>query len=79
MGKKNKVRDALNEIKWRKKFNLDKTEIWYIHRGAPNNIKIISGNEILSIGRSFIETSTAMIPYHRISKIIYNKVIIFNR
>lgn len=79
MSRKNRVRDAFNELKWRKKFDLDKAVIWYIHRGAPNNTKIISGNEILSIERSFIETTTAMIPYHRIFKIIYEGEIIFKR
>jgi len=73
------LRNILNELKWRKKFNLDKAEIWYVHRGAPNNTKIISGSEILSIDRSFIETTTAMIPYHRIFKIIYKGKIIFKR
>ena len=58
---------------------MDKAEIWYVHRGAPNNTKIISGNEILSIDRSFIETTTAMIPYHRIFKIVYKGEIIFKR
>ena len=79
MSRKNRVRDALNELKWRKNFNLDKAEIWYVHRGAPNNTKIMSGNEILSIERSFIETTTAMIQFHRIFKIIYKGEIIFKR
>ena len=73
------LRNLLNELKWRKKFNLDKAEIWYVHRGAPNNTKIISGDEILSIERSFIETTTAMIPHHRIFKILYEGEIIFKR
>jgi len=73
------LRNILNELKWRKKFDLDKAKIWYVHRGAPNNTKIIYGNEILSIERSFIETTTSMIPYHRIFKIIYKGEIIFKR
>jgi len=73
------LRNILNELKWRKKFDLDKAEIWYVHRGAPNNTKIIYGNEILSIEKSFIETTTSMIPYHRIFKIIYKGEIIFKR
>jgi uncharacterized protein (UPF0248 family) len=73
------LRNILNELKWRKKFDLGKAEIWYVHRGVPNNTKIITGNEILSIGRSFIETTTAMIPYHRIFKIKYNGELIFKR
>ncbi len=73
------LRNVLNELKWRKKFNLEEARIWYVHRGAPNDTKIISGKEIVSIGHSFMETTTAMIPYHRIFKIIYKGEIIFKR
>ena len=71
------VRDILNEIKWTK--DLEKTKIWYIHRGALNNTKIISGIEITGIGRSFLQTTTATIPYHRIIKIFYDEKIVFDR
>ena len=76
---KNNPRNILNELKWKKGFNLDKAEIWYVHRGAINDTKIISGQEIAKLGRSFIETKSAMIPYHRVFKIIYNGEVIFNR
>lgn len=71
------VRDILNKIKWTK--DLKKVTICYVHRGALGNIKMISGDEIISIGRSFLETSTAMIPYHRITKILYENEVLFNR
>ncbi len=71
------VRDILNKIKWTK--DLKKVTIWYIHRGALHNTKTISGDEIVSIGRSFLETSTATIPYHRIIKVIYGDEVLFNR
>ena len=71
------IRDILNEIKWTK--NLEKVKIWYIHRGALNNTKIISGIKIINIGRSFLETTTATIPYHRIIKILYDDKTIFDR
>ena len=71
------IREILNEIKWTK--NLEKVKIWYIHRGALNNTKIISGIEIINIGRSFLETTTATIPYHRIIKILYDDKTIFDR
>ena len=76
---KNNPRNILNELKWKEGFNLDKAEIWYVHRGAINDTKIISGQEIAKLGRSFIETKSAMIPYHRVFKIIYNGEVIFNR
>ena len=72
-------RVVLNKIKWDQNHDLDKIEIWYIHRGAHNDTKIMVGSEIVDLGKSFIETTTSMIPYHRIFKIIYENKIIFNR
>ena len=72
-------RDILNEYKWKKNKNLDKIEIWYVHRGAINDTKIIIGKEIQKLEKSFMKTKTSMIPYHRIFKIIYNGKIIFIR
>ena len=71
------IRDILNEIKWTK--DLKKAEIWYVHRGVPNDTKIISGSEIIEIGKSFIDTTTATIPHHRVFKIVYDGKIIFER
>jgi uncharacterized protein (UPF0248 family) len=67
----------LNEIKWTKDFH--KIEIWYLHRGAPSDTKIITGSEIVSLGKSFFETTTATIPYHRIIKILYEGETLFDR
>jgi uncharacterized protein len=75
----NKIRDILNELKWRKKFVFQDTKIYYIHRGAPNNIKMITGSEVVSIKKTFIETVDAMIPHHRIFKIKYQQKILFDR
>ena len=72
-------RDILNELKWRQNFDLEKTEIWYVHRGAQNDTKIISGKDIVTLEKSFMQTTTAMIPYHRIFKIIYAGEVIFKR
>ena len=71
------LRDVLNEIKWTK--DLKRVEIWIRHRGAPHDTLIISGKDIVNIGRSFLETTTAMIPYHRILRIIYADEIVFQR
>lgn len=71
------LRDVLNEIKWTK--DLDKAELWYVHRGVPNDTKIISGKDIVNIGKSSIDTITATIPYHRIFKVVYDGTIIFQR
>ena len=72
-------RIILNELKWREGYNLEKAEIWYIHRGAPNDTMIISGKDILNLEKSFMKTTSAMIPYHRIYRIIYDGKTIFER
>lgn len=72
-------RDVLNELKWKQDFDLGEAEIWYIHRGAPDDTKIISGKDIVALEKSFMRTTEAMIPYHRIFKIVYGQKIIFER
>ena len=79
VGIKKNPRMILNELKWRDGFTLNKAEVWYLHRGAPHDTKIITGVDILNIEKSFMKTTTAMIPYHRILKIIYNGEILFER
>jgi len=72
-------RDILNQLKWKKDCDLRSAEIWYVHRGAPNNTKIISGDDIVNLEKSFMQTKTSLIPYHRIFKIVYKDDIIFKR
>lgn len=42
-------------------------------------MKYISGGDITDIGQSFLETATASIPYHRITKILYENDTVFDR
>jgi uncharacterized protein (UPF0248 family) len=75
----NNPRTILNKIKWKKDTDLKMVKIWYLHRGAPNNERIINGDNIVDLKKSFIETKKAMIPYHRIKKIVYDKNVLFTR
>ena len=72
-------RTILNKIKWKRNLDFKSAEIWYLHRGAEKDTKIVTGKDILDIGRSFIKTHSAMIPFHRIFKIIYKDEVIFER
>ncbi|UCG70307.1 MAG: DUF504 domain-containing protein [Thermoplasmata archaeon] len=72
-------REILNELKWRDDRDISKAEIWYVHRGAPNDTKIISGDEIRAFEHSFMVLEEAKIPYHRIFKIVYDDNVIFER
>jgi len=72
-------RNILNEVKW-KGFDLSGCEVFYIHRGAPNDTKVVSGNEINEIAPSFfILSDGTMIPYHRIFRITYGKKVVYER
>ncbi len=72
-------RDVLNELKWRHERSLDETKIYYVHRGAPGDYRVMSGFEIEELNRSFIKTEEAQIPYHRVFKIEHEEEIIFER
>ena len=75
----NKIRDILNEIKWKEETDFSDVEIWYIHRGAVQNTRVLKGSDIIGVHKTFIETSDAMIPHHRIFRIIYKNTIVFER
>jgi len=72
-------RDILNELKWRYKTSLDEAKIYYIHRGAPGDYRVMIGSEIEELNRSFIKTEESQIPYHRVFKIEYEEEIVFER
>ena len=76
-----KVREILNKVKWDERMDFDQLEVVYLHRGAPNDLKRISGREIVSIGTSFLSLKAegAEIPYHRIVKILYEGEVLFER
>jgi uncharacterized protein (UPF0248 family) len=72
-------REILNELLWRQDRDIAKSEIWYVHRGAPNETMIVHGDSIIELEHSFMVLSEASIPYHRIFKIIYDGDVIFER
>ncbi|KCZ72407.1 hypothetical protein ANME2D_00834 [Candidatus Methanoperedens nitroreducens] len=71
----------LNEIKWR--FDLSRCRVYYIHRGAPSNVKVVEGSAIKAIDRAFLVIEghpyEVYIPYHRIIRIDYDNEIVFER
>jgi len=73
------LREILNRLKWKGDVNFDEIEIWYIDRGAPNDIGIITGEDIERVGKSFLYTKRKTIPFHRIIKITYRDRVLFDR
>lgn len=74
-------REILNKLKWTDNPHLEKVKIWYVDRGAPDNITLINGSEVKQLGHfSFvieISGNETSIPYHRIRKITLEDTIIF--
>ncbi len=72
-------RDVLNRIKWTGSEELEDAVIYYIHRGAPDGIRRVKGEDIVKIGRNYMELENASIPYHRIIKISHRGEILYER
>jgi len=71
-------REVLNELRWWSDRGLERAEIHYKHRGAPADTRIISGIEIVELGRSFFRATNSEIPYHRITKIIHDGNVLYD-
>jgi len=72
-------REVLNELKWRADRDLATVEVWYVHRGVANDTRIVRGSDVVALHASFMEVraprergmgGTAMIPYHRVFRIV---------
>jgi len=73
-------RDVLNRLKWKEGEDMGEAEIFYVHRGAPENSKSVSGVDIVGLGGFCFELNTGTcIPYHRVYKISYRGKTVFER
>jgi uncharacterized protein (UPF0248 family) len=74
------ARNIINMILWHPDMQITQTKITYIHRGALENLKTISGNSIERIDRGFlILKEGTQIPFHRVVKITYNNKILWKK
>lgn len=66
-------RDVLNKLKWGGVDELSGAKVTILHRGAPNDRRVINGTEILELGRGFMRVVSpegeVEIPYHRVLQI----------
>ncbi len=72
-------KEVLNRLRWTDGESLEEAVIWYVHRGAPGNVRKIAGASIISLGRGFFDTDEATIPYHRILRIDCRGMTLFMR
>ena len=71
--------DVLNEIEWRKGYDLAKIVIYY-HDRVESRLMELSGDRIESWDKSFIYTVLgSAIPFHRVQNIYYGDLEVYAR
>ncbi|MGQ0797252.1 MAG: DUF504 domain-containing protein [Methanobacteriota archaeon] len=73
------AREVLNRLRWERGRDLARAEIWVRDRTSPEGGRILSGEEIVSLGRRYFATKTATIPYYKITRIVYEGAVVFER
>ncbi|HID60802.1 MAG TPA: DUF504 domain-containing protein [Hadesarchaea archaeon] len=66
-------REVLNKLKWGGANTLQSVKVTILHRGAPNDRRVIEGTKIIELGSGFMHVvapeGEVEIPYHRILQI----------
>lgn len=73
------AREILNRLKWERGRDLARAEIWIRDRTSPEGGRILTGGEIVSLGRRSFSTATTTIPYYKITRIVYDGTVVFER
>lgn len=64
------AREVLNRLKWGGRDDFDSIKVTILHRGVPNDRRVIEGRDILEVGRGFMRVASpggpVQIPYHRV-------------
>jgi uncharacterized protein (UPF0248 family) len=68
-------REVLNRMKW--VGGLNGVVVTYVHRGGPDDMEYVKGEDITELGRSFFTVREGRIPYHRILKIEKDGEVVF--
>lgn len=66
-----RIRSLLNKIRWHSKLNPEDFEVHIVHRGAPNDVKVIPVTSITEVLRDCfkfrdLNGDEKVIPYHRV-------------
>jgi len=73
------AREVLTRLKWEPGRVLAHAEIWIRDRARPEGGRVLTGEDIVSLGRRYFSTETATIPYYKITRIVYDGTVVFER
>lgn len=75
-------RDVLNKLRYTG-LGLDEVEIAYRHRGAPNDTRVVRGEDVRYVDRGWLRIGGARggssIPWHRVLRIERRGEVLFAR
>lgn len=75
-------REILNGLKWTT--GLDGVEVWFVHRGAPGDGKVVAASEIRVFASWYFTLDappgrSGTIPYHRVTRITRRAEVVWAR
>lgn len=73
------AREILNELKWGERGDWTRVTLWIADRTSPEGARILSGSEIVDVGRRYFRTEGATIPLYKILRIEFEGRIRFER
>lgn len=78
-----KSRELLLRFYHDQEFSFDEVTICYVDRGAPDDTSCVAGERIKTLGPGFIgiesDFGTTSIPYHRLVKICYKGIPVWEK
>jgi hypothetical protein len=78
-----KSHQILLKMRYDPRYSFDSVRVWYVNRGAPGDCSCVDGNLIQKLDAYYLEIATGdtttCIPYHRIRKILYENIVVWER
>ena len=78
-----KSHQILLKIRYDPRYSFDNIRVCYVNRGAPGDCSCVNGNQIQKLEAYYMEIAagdkTTCIPYHRVRKILYENMVVWER
>ena len=78
-----KSHQILLKIRFDPRYSMDNIRVCYVNRGAPGDCSCVDGNRIQKLEAYYMEIAAGetitCIPYHRVRKILYENMVVWER
>ena len=73
------AREVLNELRWRRGFDLAHATLWVADRTSPGGGRALSGADVVELRHRYLVTARATIPFYKVLRIEYEGRVLFER